>query len=159
MLSKVHCNALVDNCIQNSHLGKYIIIPTGYMVETLVYTWQLSQQCKTTTMTNHKQCSSRLHFQHFIAEYTVPNSRCSPILHCRLKFASARPCVPKKTLLKLFFFNFTNDNIPDPPRADSDDFTSTIHVYKCKNRDGNDVIRSFLLSTPFKNILERQHPC
>ena len=89
MLSKVHCNALVDNCIQNSHLGKYIIIPTGYMVETLVYTWQLSQQCKTTTMTNHKQCSSRLHFQHFIAEYTVPNSRCSPILHCRLKFASA----------------------------------------------------------------------
>ena len=61
---------------------------------------------------------------------------------------------PKKNLLKLFFFNFTTDKIPNLPQADSDDFTGTIHVYKCKNRDGNDVIKSLLLSTQFKNILQ-----
>ena len=65
-------------------------------------------------------------------------------------FPITRPCVLKLPLLKLFIFNFTIDKIPNLPRADSDHFTSTIHVYKCKNRDGNDVIRSLLLSTQFK---------
>ena len=70
-------------------------------------------------------------------------------------FPITRPCVPKKNLLKLFFFNFTIDKIPNLPRSDSDHFTDTMHVYKCKNRDGNDVIRSLLLSSHFKNILQK----
>ena len=108
-----------------------------------------SEMLTTSTNVNHK-----------LSKTNFFNCKLSKICKAKKKkllFPITRPCVPKKTLLKLFFFNFTIDKIPNLPRADSDHFTSTIHACKCKNRDGNDVNRSLLLSTQFKIISERQH--